>query len=188
MRSFQRTPGPLVDLDLADPLGQRRVEQRGRAGRDQAAELRDQAGGAARLRPARPDRIDAHREHVALAGAFDQDRPALRVDERHGEHPGRQVGLGLHGAAERVQGLDHDRVARLHPQHGRGIGPVDIMEPALRRLGQLVGRAGPPRRAAAPRHDRLLVPAHAVLPSRSLAVFDGSRLGMIEPGADCRRP
>ena len=128
------------------------VEHRGVGGGDQAAELRDQRGGADRLRPARHDRVDVDREHVALLRALDRDRPVLRVDEGHVEHRRRQVGLGLDRPLEGVDGLGHDPVAgpdaAARARH-RGRRRSDTC-PASPRSGNAARRSGPGRRPAGP--------------------------------------
>ena len=130
---------------------------RGVGGADQPAELGDQRRGAHRLRPARLDRLDVHRQHVALLRALDRDRPVLRVDERHVEHLRRQVLLGLDRALERVVRLGLDQVAGPDAQHRLGVGAVDVVVLALHGLGQAVQFAGPrpwPRPAAPCRRSR----------------------------------
>jgi hypothetical protein len=160
----------IVELDaffcnfhLLDPLRQRRVEERGVASGNQAAELGNQRRGADGLRPARLNIVDVDAEYVALFRTFHRDRSALRVEEGDVQELGRLVALLLDRTLERVLGFGNHDVARLDLHHRIGIGAIDIVVFPLLRLGQLVRAAG-------------------------LAFGDGlsAHIGSVQPGAHAR--
>ena len=95
---------------------------------------------------------------IALLDAADGDRAALRIEKRKLQFRGRTVLLAGDDAAEGIFGLHHDDVAGIDREHGLGIGPVDIVEVALRRDREFVAFAGLTLGKAALRHDRGLEP------------------------------
>ena len=97
-----------VDMQLADAFGQRRVQHRGGAGPDQPAKLGDDAGRSGRLLAARLDVEDMDREAIALPGALDCNRTALRVQVWKVQLRRGAVALARERAPESVFGFDHD--------------------------------------------------------------------------------
>ena len=149
-----------VDVDLAHPLGQRRVQRGGEGGAGQGAELRDHGARPAGVLATRRHRLDADGERVTLLGAGHHDRPVLRVHERHRQRRAGQIGLGVDHPAEGVAGLDRHAVAGLDLQHRRRVRAHREVELALALLGQLVGRALPTAGDALSGHDRRCRPRH----------------------------
>ena len=148
------------DVHLLHPLGQRIVEQRGVGRSDEAAEFRQQRGGAGRLFAPRLDRDDAYRKHVALLGAFDAYRAALRIEKGEVENSRRPVGLGPQPALEGVQSLGNDHIARLDAEHRLRVGSVHVVVATLPLLAEMVGLSGHSLGRAPLDHEGFVEPRH----------------------------
>ena len=109
---------------------------------DEAAELRQQRGGAGRLFAPRLDRDDAYRKHVALLGAFDEYRAALRIEKGEVENSSWPVGLRPQPALEGVQRLGDDHIARLDAEHRLRVGAVHVVVATLPLLAEMMGVSG----------------------------------------------
>ncbi len=142
-----------VDMQLLHALGQRRIEQRRRGGSDQPAELRDDAGRSGRLLAAGLDVADIDRKAIALLGALDRDRPALRVEiGKFSFAVGLSVSLvrtppNASSVSTTTTSPGLDRQRRL------GIGTINIVEGALLLDREAAGRAGRALCDRALRHD-----------------------------------
>ncbi len=141
-----------VDMQLLDALGQRRIEHRRGTGPDQPAELRDDAGRSGRLLAARLDVVDIDGEAIALLGALDRDRSALRVQVGKVQLRRGAVALAGEHAPESVFGLDDDDPAGIDRQGRLRIGAVDVVEfpLLLDRQAMASRRPRPWRRPASP--------------------------------------
>ena len=151
----------LGDFHLLHPLGQRVVQQCGMRRSNEAAEFLDKRRRADRLLPARNDRVDVDCEHVALFGALNGDRAALRIEEGKVQQLRRAVALLCYLSLEGVLCFRDDDVARLDPEHRLGIRPVDVVVVALRSLRS----AHALRRACLRR--RLFAPCRTIEPNSS---------------------
>ena len=154
----------LVEVDLADLLGQRIVQRRGVVGTGQRTEVRDHAAGAAGVRAPRQHRLDVDRDGVALLGTLHHDRSVLRIQEGHVQLGGQAVLLGGDLALEGVARPDHDPVAGFHVQHRLRVRAHGVVIGALQGLGEVVRRADGAAGHAPLGHDRGVEPCHGRSP------------------------
>src|SRR5712671_112372 len=98
--------------------------------------------------------MDLDGQAITLLDAADGNRAALRIEKGKPQFRGWTVLLAGDDAAEGVFRLHHDDIAGIDREHRLGIGPIDIMEVALRRDGELVALPELTFGKAALRHDR----------------------------------
>ena len=121
---------------------------------DEAAEFRDDAGRACRLCAPGLYGINLDGQAIALLHAADGNRATLRIEKWKLQFCGGAVPFAGDDAAEGIFRFHHDDIARADSEYRLGIGPIDIVEVALRLDGELVTFAGLALGKAALRHDR----------------------------------
>ena len=163
-------------MELLDAFGQRRIEQCRRGGPDQSAEFRNDAGRACRLLAPRLDIADIDRKAVALLGALDRDRSALRIEVGEVQFSGGAVAFAGEHAAEGVFRLHDHHPAWVDRQGRLRIGTVDVVEGALLLDRQTMGCAGCPLCDRALGHDGILQPVFSGHANRLLNSDPGMTL------------